>query len=297
MASAQLALLVEMLRSSPPLPHDMGVAERRQRMDDLAGGAPLPDGTRAMAVDAGGVPAEWVEVPESDAGTTILYLHGGGYTVGSVRSHRALVARLAGASRARGLSLDYRLGPEHPFPAAVDDVVAAYRWLVDAGIAPGRIVIAGDSAGGGLTVAALLALRDAAAPLPAGGACISPWTDLACTGDSMIARAAEDPLVQRDGLLRMAADYLGGEDPSAPLASPLYADLRGLPPILIHVGTAETLLDDATRLAERAGAAGVRVDLEAWDDMIHVWHAFAPLLPEADAAIARVGAWVRDRVR
>ena len=297
MASPQLATLVEMLRSAPPVPQDMEIPERRQHMEELTRAAPLPEGTRTTAVDAGGVPSEWVEVPGATGEATILYLHGGGYTIGSVRTHRALVARLAAASGARGLIVDYRLGPEHPFPAAVDDALAAYRWLVRGGTDTRRIVVAGDSAGGGLTVALLVALRDAGDPLPAAGVCISPWTDLACTGASMTTCAARDPMVQRDGLLGMAAAYLAGQDPRSPLASPIHADLRGLPPLLVHVGTAETLLDDATRLAERARAAAVAVDLEVWDDMVHVWHAFAPLLPEADEAIAGIGVWVRRTLR
>jgi acetyl esterase/lipase len=275
----------------------MDILARRQLIEDMTVGAPLPDGTVHTPVDAGGVASEWVEVPEGSSTATILYLHGGGYTIGSMRTHRALVARLAAASVARGLTIDYRLGPEHPFPAAVEDAVSAYRWLVRGGADPATVVVAGDSAGGGLTVALLLALRDAGEPLPAAGVCISPWTDLACTGESMTTRAAADPMVQRDGLRQMAAAYLAGADPRTPLASPLYAELHGLPPLLVHVGSAETLLDDATRLAEKARAAGVRVDLEVWDDMIHVWHAFAPLLPEAGDAIARVGGWVRDRLR
>jgi len=295
MASAQLAMLLDMLRTSPPIPQDLDIPARRQRMEEMTRGAPLPEGTRTAAVDAGGVPSEWVDAPGDRRDRVILYLHGGGYTIGSVQTHRGLVARLAGVCGARGLTIDYRLGPEHPFPAAVDDAVAAYGWLVGTGGDPARIVVAGDSAGGGLTVATLLALRDRNTPLPAGGVCISPWTDLACTGESMTTRAAHDPMVQRDALLEMAAAYLAGQDPRTPLASPLYGDLRGLPPLLIHVGTAETLLDDATRLATRARAAGVAVDLEVWDDMIHVWHAFAPLLPESDEAIARVGTWVRGR--
>jgi acetyl esterase/lipase len=293
MASPQLAMIVEMFRDSPPLPQDMDVHQRRQRMDELTSGNPLPDGARATSIDAGGVAAEWVEAPESSAAATMVYLHGGGYTVGSVGTHRATVARLAAATGTRGLSLDYRLGPEHPFPAAVDDAVAAYRWLLGRGVDPRTVVVAGDSAGGGLTVATLVALRDAGVPLPAGGVCISPWADLECTGASMTTKAELDPMCNREGLLGMAAAYLAGQDPRAPLASPIYADLTGLPPLLIHVGTAETLLDDATRLARRAHAAGVAVDLEVWDDMIHVWHAFAPMLPEAEQAIARVGTWVR----
>ncbi len=296
MASPQLAVLIDMLRSAPPLPPELDVGARRQRLEDLTGAAPLPDGTCTTAVDAGGVPSEWVDVPDGAGAATLLYLHGGGYCVGSVRTHRALVARLATATRARGLTVGYRLAPEHPFPAAVNDAVAAYRWLLQAGVDPATIVIAGDSAGGGLTVALLVALRDAGEPPPAAGVCISPWTDLACTGDSMTTCAARDPMVQREPLLGMAAAYLAGQDPRTPLASPLHADLHGLPPLLIHVGTAETLLDDARRLAARARAAGVAVELDTWEDMIHVWHGFAPLLPEADEAIARIGAWVQGRL-
>jgi len=297
MASPQLAMLVDMLRSAPPVPQDMDILERRQRMEELTRSAPIPDGTRTTAIEAGGVPSEWVEAPGSTDRATLLYLHGGGYTIGSVRTHRALVSRLATATGARGLTVDYRLGPEHPFPAAVDDALAAYRWLVRGDADPGRVVVGGDSAGGGLTVALLVALRDAGEPLPGAAVSISPWADLACTGESMTTRAARDPMVQREPLLQMAAAYLGGQDARNPLASPIHADLRGLPPLLVHVGTAETLLDDATRLAERARAAGVAIDLEVWDDMIHVWHAFAPLLPEADEAIARIGTWVRSRLR
>ncbi len=296
MASAQIAMLVDMLRSAPPFPQDMDVATRRQRMEDLTSGAPLPEGTRVTPVDAGGVPAEWVDAPGAIGAGAILYLHGGGYTVGSVRTHRALVARLAAATGVRALTVDYRLAPEHPYPAALEDALAAYRWLVGGGAEPARIVVAGDSAGGGLAVALLVALRDAGDALPAAGVCISPWTDLACTGASMTTRAGADPMVQRAGLLEMAAAYLGGQDARTPLASPLHADLRGLPPMLVHVGGAETLLDDAIRLAERARAAGTAVDLEVWDDMIHVWHAFSPLLPEADEAVAGIGAWVRGRL-
>jgi acetyl esterase/lipase len=179
----------------------------------------------------------------------------------------------------------------------VDDATAVYRWLLAHGTASETIVIAGDSAGGGLTMATLVALRDAGDPLPAAGVCLSPWVDLACSGESMHTKAAVDPMVQRDRLLRMAEAYLGGGDARAPLASPLYADLRGLPPLLVQVGTRETLLDDATRLTARARAAGVDVVLEPWDDMIHVWQAFAPLLPEADRAVARIGEWVRGRMR
>jgi acetyl esterase/lipase len=224
----------------------------------------------------------------------MLYLHGGGYVIGSLTTHRGLAGRLSQAAKARVLLIDYRLAPEHPFPAAVEDATAAYRWLLAHGCTPARLAIAGDSAGGGLTVATLVALRDAGQPLPAAGVCLSPWTDLEGLGESVTSKASADPIVQKEMLLRLASCYLGDADPRTPLAAPLYADLRGLPPLLVQVGTAEILLDDALRLAERAKAAGVAVTLEAWDDMIHVWQLFAPLLPEGQQAIARIGEFVQQ---
>jgi acetyl esterase/lipase len=178
----------------------------------------------------------------------------------------------------------------------VEDATTAYRWLLGTGVNPAGVVIAGDSAGGGLTAATLVALRDAGDLLPAAGVCLSPWVDLEGIGESMTSKAEADPMVQRDELLDMAKAYLGGADPRTPLAAPLYADLRGLPPLLIHVGTAETLLDDATRLAARARAAGVDVTLEPWEDMIHVWHFMASILPEGQQAIDRIGEFIFERV-
>jgi acetyl esterase/lipase len=251
--------------------------------------------TRCTPVNAGGVPAEWIAASGAADDRVILYLHGGGYVMGSIATHREMAARLSKAARARALVIDYRLAPEHPFPAAVDDAVAAYRWLLSQNIKPSRIVVAGDSAGGGLTLATLVALRDAKAPLPAAGVCISPWTDMEGTGDSMVTRAKADPVVQKQGLLGMAQLYLGGKDPKSPLAAPLYANLEGLPPLLIQVGDAETLLDDATRVAEKAKRAGVTVDLEVWPEMPHVWHLFAPFLPEGQQAIDKIGQYVQAK--
>jgi acetyl esterase/lipase len=218
-----------------------------------------------------------------------------GYVIGSINTHRDLASRLSLAAAARVLLIDYRLAPEHPFPAAVDDATAAYRWLLSSGADPSHMVIAGDSAGGGLTVATLVALRDAGTPLPAAGVCLSPWVDLECSGESMTTKAAADPMVRRDGLMKMAEWYLAGQPPRTPLAAPLYADLSGLPPLLIQVGTAEVLLDDSTRLAERARKAGVTVTLEPWEDMIHVWQAFAALLPEGRQAIDRIGEFITQQ--
>jgi acetyl esterase/lipase len=251
--------------------------------------------TKCTPVNAGGVPAEWISAAGAVDDRVILYVHGGGYVMGSIATHRETIARLSKASKARALALDYRLAPEHPFPAAVDDAVAAYRWLLSQNIKPSRIVVAGDSAGGGLTLATLVALRDAKVPLPAAGVCISPWTDMEGTGASMSTRAKADPVVQKQGLLGMAQLYLGGKDPKSPLAAPLHANLEGLPPLFIQVGDAETLLDDSTRVAEKAKRAGVKVDLEIWPEMPHVWHLFAPFLPEGQQAIDKIGQFVQAR--
>jgi epsilon-lactone hydrolase len=216
---------------------------------------------KVESVDAGGVRAEWVVPPNANPNRVLMYMHGGGYIMCSAEFHRGLVARIARAAGVRALNVDYRLAPEHPFPAAVDDATDAYRWLIsddnDNGVKPDQIVMAGDSAGGGLTLATLVKLRDAGIPLPSAAVCISPWVDLAMTGRTMSTKSKADPYVRKDLLQFMARNYLGDTDPRTPLASPLYADLRGLPPLLIHVGSVETLLSDATRIAERAGEADV----------------------------------------
>jgi acetyl esterase/lipase len=223
----------------------------------------------------------------------VLYLHGGGYVIGSLDSHRHLAAEIGRAARAAALAIDYRMAPEDPFPAAVEDAVAAYRFLLAHGVQPAGITIAGDSAGGGLVVAAMLAIRDAGLQQPACGWAISPWVDMEAIGDSMTSKAATDPTVQKAGILDMARLYLNGADARSPLAAPLYADLTGLAPLLIQVGAAETLLDDAIRLAQVAGAADVAVDLQIWPEMIHVWHMYHPDLSAGRRAIAAGGEFAR----
>ena len=282
------------LAKLPPT-DSLTTAERRAQYERAEKVFPIPPDVKVERVSAPAVPAEWLRPPAAVAGRVVLYLHGGGYVIGSPRSHRHLAAAIAIAGAASALLLDYRLAPEHPFPAAVEDAVAAYRWLLDQGIAPGHVVIGGDSAGGGLTVATLLALRDASVPLPAGGVCISPWVDLTCGGDSYRTKAEADPIVQRASVEEMAAAYLGGAAPRTPLASPLFGDLRGLPPLLIQVGSDEVLLDDAVQLAERARQAQVEATLEVWDHMIHVWHWFLPMLDEAQSAVDSIGRFVRSR--
>ena len=294
MADRGIEVVRAHLAKLPPA-ESLTIAERRAQYERAERVFPIPPEVKVERVTAPVAPAEWLRPPSAEAGRVVLYLHGGGYVIGSPRSHRHLAAAIAGAAGASALSLDYRRAPEDPFPAAVDDAVACYRWLLEQGIAPGRIVIAGDSAGGGLTVATLVALKDTRVPLPAGGVCISPWVDLTFSGASYEAKAAADPVVRRPGIDEMARAYLGKTDPRTPLASPVFADLRGLPPLLIHVGSDEVLLDDAVQLAERAKAAGVSATLEVWDRMIHVWHWFLPMLEEADSAIQGIGRFCRAR--
>jgi monoterpene epsilon-lactone hydrolase len=245
------------------------------------------------ATSANGVRAEWTSTPQAGRDAALLYLHGGGFVIGSLDSHRHLVCEAGRAARAFTLALDYRLAPEHPFPAAVEDAVAGYRFLLSRGYQPRRMAIAGDSAGGGLVVSAMIAIRHAGLPQPACGWCVSPWVDLEALGETMSTRAAADPMVQKAGILDMARLYLNGADPRSPLAAPIYADLTGLAPLMIQVGAAETLLDDAVRLAKLAGAADVRVDLQIWPEMVHVWHLFHPELKTGLRAIEQGGSFVR----
>jgi len=292
MPSQQLQMIVDTLRSRPDSTKH-SIEEQRAEFDTLTSQFPLAEDVRCEPADAGGVPAEWITTPEAVEERVIYYLHGGGYMMGSINTHHEMISRLSRATGARALAIDYRLAPENPFPAAVEDSTAAYRWLLSTGVDPARLVIAGDSAGGGLTVATLVALRDAGDPLPAAAVCLSPWVDLECLGESMTTKAEVDPMVPRESGLQWAKAYVGDAHPRTPLAAPLYADLTGLPPLLIQVGTAEMLLDDATRLAERAKSVGVDVALEVWDDMIHVWQFFASMLPEGQQAIDRIGEFIR----
>jgi epsilon-lactone hydrolase len=293
MASPQLQMAKDaykaILQSGATTPQELRVV-----FEKLGDSTPLAPDIKKEKVSAGGIDAEWISAPNSSVDRAVLYVHGGGYVIGSVNTHRDLLARIARASGARVLGINYRLAPEHPFPAAVDDSVAAYRWMLAQGLNPNRIAVAGDSAGGGLTVATLVAIRDAKLPVPGAGVCISPWVDMEGIGETMKTRAAVDPVVQREGLLGMAAAYLGGQNPRSPLAAPLYADLKGLPPLLIQVGDAETLLDDSIRLNDRAKAAGVSTKLEVWPEMIHVWQLFASFLPEGQQAIDGIGSFLKE---
>ena len=289
MPTAELDAIRAFLAATPG---DLPLADQRAMYDGIGAQFPPAADFVFATADAGGVAAEWSRTPGAATDAALLYLHGGGYVIGSVASHRHLAGELGRAAGVATLALDYRLAPEHPFPAAVDDALTAYRWLLGQGFAAARIAVAGDSAGGGLSVALLVAIRDAGLPQPACAVAISPWVDMEGLGASMTGKAAVDPMVQFEGLGGMAAAYLGGADPRSPLAAPLYADLTGIAPLLIQVGSAETLLDDAVRLAAAAGAADVAVRLEIAPGMIHVWHFFHPMLAEACMAIAVAGGFI-----
>jgi acetyl esterase/lipase len=294
MASEKFEKYLNLLRSQPQ--GDRVNVEKMRAMQDKVGGR-FPAGVVGTPVQAGDVPAEWIDPPGGATDRAVLYLHGGGYVAGSIDSHRNLTGHLAKAMGCRVLALHYRLAPEHPHPAPVEDAVAAYRWLLDQeGLSADHLMVAGDSAGGGLTMATLVAVRDAGLPLPAVAVGMSPWVDMELLGESMTTRAAVDPMINKSMIGEIAALFLGGGDPRHPLASPLHADLSGLPPLLIQVGDAEVLLDDSTRFAERAKQAGVDVTLEVWPEMVHVWQASAGFVPESDKAIARIAEYCRPKL-
>jgi len=292
MTSFQFQAILQLLRTSPT-PENLSVAERRAAEEMMAAQTPLPENVYVEEITAVSQPALLIAAEGTRDERVVLYLHGGGYCVGSPLTHRDIAWRLSAASAARVLLLDYRRAPENIFPTAVHDVVAAYRWLLEQGIDPAHLALAGDSAGGGLALAAMVQLRDEGIPQPAAAALLSPWVDLALTGGSLHSRAGDDPVLTLAQLQEFARLYLGENDPREPLASPLYANLTGLPPLLIQAGTAEILLDDAVRLAERAEAAGVEVTLDIWPEMIHVWQGFAGFLPEGQTAVTQIGAYIR----
>ena len=272
------------------------LAERRATFAPAGRPHPMPDDVQVTEVTAGGVPAYWLDAPGTDAGRVLIFLHGGGFEFGSVRSDGELAARLGRAAGMRVLFPEYRLAPEHHFPAAIDDVIAAYRWLrTDQRLRASSVAVAGDSAGGGLAVGLLVAIRDAGEALPAAAALMSPTVDLTSSGASMTERVDQDPISTPAMLRQFAADYLAGADPRTPLASPLFASLTGLPPLLVLVGTADLLLSDSERLAAKADQAGVDVTVEIGEGLPHVY----PLMlgtPEAAEATEEVGKFLRARL-
>lgn len=281
----------KMRAAGHPLPQtgpELRVAD--QYMDRLTG---EPTGVTYERAEVGGIPGQWVIPAEAAAQGVILYLHGGGYVMGSSDTHRKMVGHLAAAAGVRAFVADYRLAPEHPYPAAVKDAVAAFRGLLTSGVPASRIVIAGDSAGGGLSVATMLSLRDDGRPMPVAALLLSPWVDLTGSGESLKNRADVDLTVEAGTIGKMADLYLRGAKARAPLASPLFADLRGLPPTYIQVGDEEVLLDDSTRLAERMQAARCDVTIDVYPEMQHVFQFGAGTLPESDDGIAKLGAFAR----
>ena len=299
MASQEMRDAAAQMRATGEFDAVNDIETLRAAMDEMDPLAGLPEDVSHSDFDASGVPARHVATPGVRDDRGVLYFHGGGYVAGNLDSHTELMSRIARACRAPVLGIDYRLAPEHPYPAAVDDAVAALRWMHDNGPdgpkPAGKTLVAGDSAGGGLTLAALVQARDTGIPLPDAAVTLSAWSDMAVSGETLQTRKDVDPMIGEAGLKRMAGLYLGGAPAQTPLASPVYAELAGLPPLLMQVGDHEIILADTTRVAERARAAGVDVTLEEWPEMVHVWQQFAGMLPEGQQAIERIGEWVQAR--
>jgi len=299
MPSLRSRIFKAILRRQMPswLNSDRPLAETRARVDTLAERwIHPPRRTAVRSVVAEGVPAEWLEPNQGNSSRAILYLHGGGYVLCSTKTHRSLAGQIALAAGVPLLSIEYRLAPEHPFPAALEDALAAYRWLLAQGIAAERIAIGGDSAGGGLTLAVTVRLLAMGQPLPAALFLISPWTDLTFSGESHRTRKKADPVFQGQGGVSFAPAYAGNHELTDPLISPLFADLHGLPPTLIQVGSDEILLSDSTRVEAKMISAGVPVDLQIWEGMWHVFQTFAPWFPEAGQAVKRIGRFIRTQI-
>jgi epsilon-lactone hydrolase len=284
-----------LLRSKP---RPVGWSERRQRLDEVGSVWPVADDVTLEAVDCDGVPGEWSLAPGSDASRLLIYFHGGGYCSGSILSHRRMVTEAGRATRMRTLAIGYRLAPEHPYPAAHDDAMTAWRFVRRQGIASDRIAVGGDSAGGNLTITLVNRLRAATEPLPACTWLISPWTDLTMSGTTLDTKDAVDPIIHKGYLGELADAYVPESvDRRNPLISPLFADLNGFPPTLIQVGSAETLLSDATRFAAAAGSFDVDVTLEIWPHMIHAWPLWNARLAAGRRALASAGAFIRAHDR
>ncbi len=294
MAQSEIDAIRELLTSKPRL---VGWPQRRKRLDDVGSIWPVAEDGKITSVDVNGLPGEWSIVPESDASRVLVFFHGGGYCSGSILSHRRLVTEAGRAAGVRTLAVGYRLAPEHPFPAALEDALSVWSFLQDQNIPAARIAIGGDSAGAALTVALIGRLRDAHDDLPGCAWLISPWTDLTMSGSTLSTKEAVDPIIHKQYLMELAEAYLpAGMDRKDPRVSPLYANLKGFPPMLIQVGSAETLLADSTRFAAVAGAADVRVTLEIWPHMIHAWPLWNAHLEAGRRALANAGAFMKQNL-
>jgi monoterpene epsilon-lactone hydrolase len=291
MASPESLMIRQYLKSfSANQTQDLDLQAARKGLEALSALTPVAPDVNVEKTTIEGIPAEWITAPNALENRVFLYLHGGAYIMGSCNTHRYLASKLSRSTAARVLVPEYRLAPENPYPAAIEDAVRVYRWLISSGFAPEKIVIGGDSAGGGLTMATLLSLKDAGDPLPSLTVLLSPWTDMEGTGESMESRKDADPWLSPEPTRTSPVLYIRDLDPRHPLVSPIYADLKGLPPMLVHVGNDEILLDDSVRLVDRAREAGVDVSFKIWDDMWHVFQTFA--IPEAQQAIDEIGDFV-----
>jgi epsilon-lactone hydrolase len=281
----------------PTIDWNTSIPQLRQEVERGAGFfGKMPDHIELSPVTLGGLSAEWLVPAETKRDKVILYFHGGGYVLGSCQAHRSIVAKFVEGSATGALLFGYRLAPENPFPAALEDSLTAYRYLLAEGVSPANVVMVGDSAGGGLCLATLIALRDEGVPLPAAAVALSPWTDLKCTGESLTTKAAVDALTWAGSWTVFSKYYVGDHDPSLPWISPLYGDLQGLPPILIYVGGNEVLLDDSTRFADKAKAAGVDVTLKIGEGLFHCFPVCSPLFPEARQAMDEICAFIKRHV-
>jgi len=297
MVNKGLERVIKLLLQNREVAAKKRVKDERNEMEHMANMIQLSSDVEIKSVTIDGIDATWLKTPGVEEKNLIIYLHGGGYITGSFNTHKDLVQRLSREARCRVITIEYGLAPEHPFPKGLNDVIKIYKWLInEEKFKPNKIVIAGDSAGGGLTLATLLKLRDLGITLPAAGVCLSPWTDLTFAGESYYDKNIIDPGITLDELMFDARLYLGNEDPKNPYVSPVYADLKGLPPLLIHVGTVEKLLNDSTRIAKSAKNAGVNVTLKIWKEMIHVFQAYAVLIREGQESIKEIGSYILNHI-
>ncbi|NKB37547.1 MAG: alpha/beta hydrolase fold domain-containing protein [Gammaproteobacteria bacterium] len=288
---SEIEALVEMIKANPfpePLP------DARAAMDSL--GTPVTDDVKMEAIELGGVSCQILLPATADDERVIVYLHGGGYVLGSLQSHAGLASEIGKAAACRVLQVDYRLAPEHQFPAPIEDTCSVYNALLAGGTQAEKIIFAGDSAGGGLVIASIAALKESGSALPGAAICLSPWLDLEFTGESVESCKEVDPIIDTEVLSKMVSAYMAEQDPAQDKASPLHVDLQGFPPLLIQVGECEILLSDSERLAENAKEAKLDVVLDKWPEMIHVWQLFYPHLSEGRSAIAKIGDFIREKV-
>jgi monoterpene epsilon-lactone hydrolase len=293
MVNKGLERVIKLLLHNREVAAKKRVKDERDELEHMANMIQLSNDVETKKVNIDGIDVIWLKTPGVEEESLIIYLHGGSYTAGSFNSHKDLVQRLSREAKCKIITIEYGLAPEHPFPKGLNDVIKIYNWSInEEKYKPNKIVIVGDSAGGGLALATLVKLRDLGIKLPAAGVCLSPWTDLAFTGESCYDKNISDPGITLDDLMFAAKLYIGNNDPKNPYISPVYADLKGLPPLLIHVGTIEKLLNDSTRVAESAKKAGVNVTLKVWNEMIHVFQAYAVLIREGEESIKEIGSFI-----